>query len=138
MQERGREGQGVIGDALRSIDDWMRKNDNNTQLHFVVRASDTTNSSGNFFLDGKAIGHTLHFAIGEQVLARGVGTEFYTLHLDMWALSMTLPHAAGIPVVELNSGNRSYTLSTSDNTLLDVWYARGLKLTHPDSEHYIG
>ena len=109
--ELGGEGQGIIGDALRSINDWMLKNGHTTQLYFVVRNAATATSSGNFFRDGKEIDHTLNFTIGEQVLAQvwnpQPGTAFYVLHLDMWALSMQLPHAEGIPVVEFNSGNRA-------------------------------
>ena len=85
----GGEGQGIIGDALRSINDWMLKNGHTTQLYFVVRLRDaaTATSSGKFFRDGKEIDHTLHFTIGEQVLAQvwdpEPGTAFYTLHLDL-------------------------------------------------------
>ncbi len=77
----------------------MLKNGHTTQLYFVVRDAATTTSSGKFFRAGKEIDHTLYFTIGEQVLAQvwdpAPGTACYTLHLDMWALSMTFPHAEG-------------------------------------------
>jgi hypothetical protein len=47
--ELGGEGQGIIGDALRSINDWMLKNGHTTQLYFVVRDAATATSSGKFF-----------------------------------------------------------------------------------------
>jgi len=112
----GEEGQGIIGDALLSINNWMKQNGNSTQLYFVVREADTDTSTGNFFRDGKKKDHTLHFTLGEQVLAQvwdpEPGTAVYTIHLVLWALSMQLAHAEGIPVVELNSGNRASAFST--------------------------
>ena len=88
--ELGGEGQGIIGDALRSINDWMLKNGHTTQLYFVVRNAATATSSGNFFRDGKEIDHTLHFTIGEQVLAQvwypEPGTACYTLHRSLCVL----------------------------------------------------
>ena len=114
--ELGGEGQEIISDALRSINNWMMNNGHTTQLHFIVRDATAATSSGKFFRNGKGICHTLHFTLGEQVLAQMCypepGSEYYTLHLDMWALSMTLPHAEGIPVVEFNSNNRANTLTT--------------------------
>ena len=114
--ELGGEGQEAISDALRSINKWMMNNGHTTQLHFIVRDATAATSSGKIFLDGREISHTLHFTLGEQVLAQMCypepGSEYYTLHLDMWALSMTLTHAAGIPVVEFHSNNRANTFST--------------------------
>ena len=112
----GGEGQGIIGDALRSINHWMPQNGNTTQLYFVVRDAPTATSSGNFFRDGQKKDHTLHFTLGEQVLAQvwdpEPGSAFYTLHLDLWAFNMQLPHARGIPVLEWNNGNRAKTFAT--------------------------
>ena len=94
----------------------MKQNENSTQLYFVVRDADIDTSSGNFFRDGKQKNHTLHFTLGEQVLAQvwnpEPGSAFYTLHLDMWALSMELSHATGIPVLEFNVGNSASTFAT--------------------------
>ncbi len=82
--ELGGEGQEIIGDALRSINNWMMNNGHTTQLHFIVRDAATTTSSGKLFRNGKGIDHTLNFTIGEQVLAQvwdpEPGTAFYTLH----------------------------------------------------------
>lgn len=48
-----------------------------------------------------------------QVCDPAPGTAYYALHLDMWALGMTLPHAEGIPVIEFNcANNRASTFST--------------------------
>lgn len=87
--ELGGEGQGILCDALLSINDWMMKNGNSTQLYFVVRDAVTATSSGKFFENGKEIVHTLHFTMGEEVLEQvsdpAPGTAYYVLHLDMWA-----------------------------------------------------
>jgi hypothetical protein len=39
--ELGGEGQGILCDALLSINDWMLKNGHTTQLYFVVRDAAT-------------------------------------------------------------------------------------------------
>ena len=65
----GGEGQGILSDALLSINDWMMKNGHTTQLYFVVRDAATDTSSGKFFRAGKKMDHTIHFTVGEPVLA---------------------------------------------------------------------
>jgi hypothetical protein len=121
----GGEGQGILCDALLSINDWMIRNGNSTQLYFVVRDAVTTTSSGKFFEDGKEIHHTIHFTMGEEVLVQvsnpEPGTAYYVLHLDMWALSMTLPHASGIPVIEYRcAADKAFTFS-SFSSVHNIW-----------------
>ncbi len=53
--ELGWEGQEIIGDALRSINNWMMNNGHTTQLHFIVRNATAATSSGKFFRNGKGI-----------------------------------------------------------------------------------
>jgi hypothetical protein len=56
--ERGKlggEGQEIVGDALRSINNWMMNNGHTTQLHFIVRNATAATSSGKFFRNGKGI-----------------------------------------------------------------------------------
>ncbi len=83
----GGEGQGILSDALLSINDWMMKNGHTTQLYFVVRDAATDTSSGKFFRAGKKMDHTIHFTVGEPVLAQvwypEPGTACYTLQRSL-------------------------------------------------------
>ena len=122
----GGEEQGVLRDALLSINNWMLANGSSTQLNFVLQGAASDTSSGKFFRDGNIVEHQIHFTVGEPVMAQFVcdpepGTEYLVLHLDMWALSMTLPHAEGIPVVELVGGHNKAKTFATHSSVHHMW-----------------